>query len=84
MSQRLFLTVGTACLLSGLRVLPGWAAPTNAVAALALIPDGTILASGSFDHTIKTWDLASGKELHTLRKTVLGGLRVKGARFVAL
>src|SRR6266540_2431099 len=35
MSQRLFLTVGTACLLSGLRVLPGWAAPTNAVAALA-------------------------------------------------
>ncbi len=33
---------------------------------VALSPDGCILASGSWDHTIKVWHLATGKLLHTL------------------
>ncbi len=29
-------------------------------------PDGKTLASGSFDKTIKLWNLETGKEIHTL------------------
>ncbi|MBO0701132.1 MAG: WD40 repeat domain-containing protein, partial [Zavarzinella sp.] len=39
---------------------------TDSVFALAFSPDGKILASGSFDKTIKLWDVASGKEIRTL------------------
>ncbi|NER21709.1 MAG: protein kinase [Symploca sp. SIO1C2] len=33
---------------------------------VALSPDGCFLASGSWDHTIKIWQLATGKLVHTL------------------
>ena len=39
---------------------------TAAVSAVAFRPDGRTLASGSADHTIKLWDVASGHELRTL------------------
>jgi WD40 repeat protein len=40
---------------------------TNLVYALAFAPNGQLLASGSFDHTITLWDTASGREITTLR-----------------
>jgi WD40 repeat protein len=32
------------------------------VTSLAFAPDGRTLLSGSFDRTVKTWDVASGRE----------------------
>jgi WD40 repeat protein len=37
------------------------------VYSVAFSPDGTILASGSGDHKIKLWDVATGKEQATLK-----------------
>ncbi len=34
--------------------------------SVAFAPDGKILASGSWDHTVKLWDMATGREIHTL------------------
>jgi len=39
----------------------------DGVSAVAASPDGQRLASASLDGTVKLWDAATGKELHTLR-----------------
>jgi len=40
--------------------------PTQLVNSAAFSPDGTMVATGSDDYTVKVWDVASGEELHTL------------------
>jgi WD40 repeat protein len=39
---------------------------TGSVTSLAFTPDGKILASGSYDKTIKLWDVMTEKEIRTL------------------
>lgn len=48
-----------------LRTLPGH---TNWVRSVAWSPDGTILASGSDDYTVKLWDVPTGQVLRTLQE----------------
>lgn len=43
------------------------------VMSIAFSPDGKILASGSSDGTIKLWDVATGKEIRTLKTDISGG-----------
>ena len=38
---------------------------TDAVAAVAVSPDGALIATASFDSTVGLWDAATGKELRT-------------------
>jgi WD40 repeat protein len=45
---------------------------TAVVASIALTADGKTLASGSYDATLKLWDLATGKETATLRGHTAG------------
>ena len=40
---------------------------SDAVYALALSPDGKMLASGAYDQKIRLWEVASGKEIVTLK-----------------
>lgn len=40
----------------------------NSVSTVAISPNGTCFASGSFDDTIKLWNLNTGELLHTLTK----------------
>src|SRR5260370_1063316 len=40
---------------------------TEAVMPVAFSPDGETLASGSFDNTIKLWDVADGNNIATLQ-----------------
>jgi WD40 repeat protein len=46
------------------------------VHSLAISPDGRTLASGSFDKTIKLWQLSTGQLIHTLSKHSKGVLCV--------
>jgi WD40 repeat protein len=39
---------------------------TNAVRAVAYAPDEAILASTGYDHTLRLWDVRSGRLLDTL------------------
>ncbi|WP_199248326.1 serine/threonine-protein kinase [[Phormidium] sp. ETS-05] len=48
------------------RPLHSFQAHTGTVRALAINPDGKLLATGSDDNTIKLWEIDSGKQLLTL------------------
>lgn len=39
---------------------------TSSVLSVAFSPDGTQLASGSYDNTIRLWDIATGREIDRL------------------
>ena len=45
---------------------PSKATPTY-VSSVAFAPDGKTLATGSWDRTVKLWDVTTGKELATLK-----------------
>jgi hypothetical protein len=48
------------------RVTRSFSGHKDAIYALALSPDGKLLATGSYDQKIKLWNVASGSELRTL------------------
>ena len=47
---------------------------TNWVSAVAYSSDGRHLASGSFDRTVKIWDVRRPAALHTIESTLAGRL----------
>src|ERR1700681_1108863 len=59
------LAAPTAAQAPELIVQTGHSATVN---ALALSHDGKWLASGGEDHSVRVWDLASGREIRTLRE----------------
>ncbi|WP_020571119.1 caspase family protein [Neolewinella persica] len=69
MRQTLFLfTFLCTCILAAQMpqlVVPG--GHTRAIMKLTVSPGGGLLASSSIDETVKIWETASGRELHTFR-----------------
>jgi WD40 repeat protein len=53
------------------RVLRGHSDP---VLALTLSRDGRTLASGSYDHNVKLWDVKTGNEIRTLAYKKMEGV----------
>ncbi|HAA30813.1 MAG TPA: hypothetical protein DCE56_27835, partial [Cyanobacteria bacterium UBA8553] len=51
---------------------------TNWVFSLTFRPDSNILASGSWDGTIKLWDVLTGECLTTLRDRPYEGMNITG------
>ena len=62
--------VGTASLALAQSSKPGtvFTGHTEPVYAVAISPDGKLVATGSFDKSVKLWDPATGKELKALAK----------------
>jgi WD40 repeat protein len=59
-----------ASLASGQSALPEsriWPAPGSRLSAMAISPDGTRLAAGAMDGTVRLWDATEGQILHTLK-----------------
>lgn len=55
--------------------------PQNRIWSVAFSPDGSTLANGSWDETIKVWDVKTGECLRTLRpERPYEGMNVTGVR----
>jgi WD40 repeat protein len=50
---------------SGTQIVATFKGHTEPVYSVTFTPDGKYLATGSFDNTIKLWELANGKEAKT-------------------
>ncbi len=55
-----------------LRELALFTGHTRSINSVAFSPDGTMLASGSSDRTVKLWDIATGRTIATLEEHIGG------------
>jgi WD40 repeat protein len=53
--------------------LASWTAHANAIAGLAFAPDGRRLATAAHDGTVKLWETATRRELHSWRADSISG-----------
>ncbi|HKO95646.1 MAG TPA: caspase family protein [Pyrinomonadaceae bacterium] len=49
------------------RELKSWEGPPQGVESVALDPDGKVLATGNYDHTVRLWDSNKADELRVLK-----------------
>jgi len=72
---------------SGHEVVTPLTGHSHIVFSAAFSPDGTRLATGSFDKTVKLWDVASGQEVFTLKghaaAVVSVGFSLDGRRVIS-